>query len=78
MLHQGDRKDIVRTFRRLVKSGIEYQPDLIHKWLLDDGWLDEPALEAKRIAEYEQEYAMLPDYLERAIDGWRDKGRAST
>lgn len=78
MLHPHDRRDIVLTFRRLVKSGVEYNPERIYKWLLNDGWLEDPASEARRIAKYEKDYATLKDYLETAIDYWRDKGKANT
>ncbi|MCY4538720.1 MAG: hypothetical protein OXE52_10875 [Chloroflexi bacterium] len=73
-MHPNDRRRIVLTFRRLIKSGVEYNPEHVHEWLLNDGWSEAPAMEAKQIAEYEQDFAMVEDFLESAIDHWRDIG----
>ena len=70
MLHYPlDHRHIALTFRRLVKSGIEYNPEHIHEWL------EQPALHAKRIAEYEKDIATVKDYPASVIDDWRNKGR---
>lgn len=74
-MHPSDIKRVGLTFRRLVKSGIDYHPDLIKAWLQNDGWLDAWVEKVSDIADYEQITANEPDYCERAIDGWREKGR---
>ena len=73
-MHQSDIKQVGLTFRRLVKSGIDYHPDLIKVWLRKDGWIEECVNEVSDIAYYEQITANERDYLERAINGWREGG----
>lgn len=74
--HPSDRDEIVLTFRRLTKSGVHYNPDIVQKWLLCNGWMKENALNARKIAEYEKQHATLRDHPESAVDAWRKIDKA--
>lgn len=73
-MHPHDLKTIGLTFRRLVKSGINYHPDPVKDWLLNEGYPEEVALRVSDIAYYEQITANEGDYLASVIDTWREKG----
>ena len=73
-MHQTDIKKVGLTFRRLVKSGIDYHPDLVTEWLQNDGWMEAWVKKVSDIADYEQITAKERDYLERTIGNWREIG----
>lgn len=73
-MHQSDIAQVGRTFRRLVKSGINYHPDLVKEWLQNDGWIDAWVKKVSDIAYYEQIMANERNMREGAIDRWREIG----
>lgn len=73
-MHPSDRKQVGLTFRCLVKSGIDYHPDLIKEWLLNDGWTEKLAIKVSDISNYEKTTANQRDYPQSEIDRWREIG----
>ena len=73
-MNQNDIKEVGLTFRRLVKSGIDYNPDLIKVWLRKNGWINAWVNKVSDIADYEQITANERDILEGAINRWREIG----
>ena len=73
-MHPLDVRKVGQTFRRLAKSGIEYNPELVKEWLKNDGWMDAWVNKVSDIAYYEQIMGNTQDFLEDAIDNWRREG----
>ena len=73
-MHPDDIEKVGLTFRRLVKSEIEYDPDLIREWLRSNGWMEAWVNKIGDIADYEQITANEEDYLPSVIDYWRKSG----
>lgn len=76
--HPNDLPRVGLTFRRLVKSGIEYDPNDIQNWLLQDGWTREEAYRVIDLADYEKYVANREDLNESVIESWRERGKAAT
>ena len=72
--HPMDLRQVGLTFRRLVKSGINYHEDPIRHWLMKDGWTEEWADKVADVATYERWLADEKDLLESVIDQWRKIG----
>lgn len=73
-MNRGDLKRVGLTFRRLVRSGINYHPDVIRDLLLNDGWTEKMAIKVSDIANYEQITANEQDYPRATINRWRETG----
>ena len=76
--HPNDLTMVGLTFRRLVKSGVEYDPNDIQKWLLQDGWTKEEAYRVIDLADYEKYVANRDDLNQSVIESWRASGEAAT
>lgn len=74
--HPNDLPMVGLTFRRLVESCVEYDPNDIQEWLLNDGWTKEEAYRVIDLADYEMLSVSRTEPPESAISHWRDAGLA--